>query len=369
MAACGLFRWHPFNRAAAPSKACVLDSGHGGMCRDGWGSDFEGTAPRPRALSPEEIDELNYAAFAEDDADVYGSEESATADAQVYGSGPFEARQENAATNFVVVPTPDMLPEAVDGEPVLHSVYGLDTSALGTLAANDALTAWLPVTPDGAHGPLSATLTAGARWLAAAASRYGSGASGSHDAAQPSLYGFRASETADARLYGLGPSDVTPCPAHGCALLAGHSGKHMDLDAREWASTKGLDMTTDEGHARNGAALPADAMAAQVSYLLATPGLPPRAVATLRRADGAFNVLDGLLRSGGPVPACWRVASDAGNYKARYVTDVYDRLSEALREDGGAPHAFTALRSACQEWKALDAALRAGAPLPEPWQR
>ncbi|USY19522.1 hypothetical protein NE857_30510 [Nocardiopsis exhalans] len=138
----------------------------------------------------------------------------------------------------------------------------------------------------------------------------------------------------------------------------------MSLEAEEFN-----DMTTDEAQTTNGTVLPAEAMAAQVSRLLATPGLPPRAVATLRRADSAFGLLDALLRSGAPIPGCWRVDSDAENYKARYLTDVYDRLSEALREDGGAPHAFAALRSACQEWKALDAALRAGSPLPEPWQR
>ena len=183
------------------------------------------------------------------------------------------------------------------------------------------------------------------------------------------MYGFGTFEGPDAQVYGFQDFDVTPCPANGCALLAGHDGKHMDLDAREWATTKGFDMTTDEGHTRNGAALSADAMAAQVSRLLATPGLPPRAVGTLRRTDSAFGLLDALMRSGAPVPGCWRVDSDAEGYKARYVTDVYDALSEALREDGGAPYAFAALRSACQEWKSLDAALRAGAPLPEPWRR
>lgn len=139
--------------------------------------------------------------------------------------------------------------------------------------------------------------------------------------------------------------EVEPCPASGCALLAGHSGEHMEVDAREWARTKGFDTTTEQVQ-RDGAALPAEAMAAQVSRLLATPGFPPRAVATLRRADGAFNVLDGLMRNGAPLPGCWRVDEDAEDDEAQHVTDVYDALSEALREDGGAPHSFAALRSA-----------------------
>ncbi|MBB5492153.1 hypothetical protein [Nocardiopsis metallicus] len=35
----------------------------------------------------------------------------------------------------------------------------------------------------------------------------------------------------------------------------------------------------------------------------------------------------------------------------------------------GAARSFVALRSARALWHELDAALRAGAPLPEPWQR
>ena len=384
MTACGLTRWHPYLRAAAPSRSCVLESGHEGMCRDGWGSSFEGTKPRPRALSPGEVDEYNRANDAED-AQVYGPEDSESADARLYGLGLFEARQEDAATDFVVVPVPDMLPEEVDGVPVMHSVYGLDTSVLGTLSADDAAERWLPTTPDGVHGPLCASVTAGAEWLAevaagtpsgpvygfraletAAASRYGSGTFGGRDA---QAYAFRGSETADTRLYGLGLFDVAPCPAHGCALLAGHGGKHMDLDAREWAGTKGLDMTTEEAQTTNGTVLPAEAMADQVSRLLATPGLPARSVATLRRADGAFNLLDGLMRSGAPVPGRWRVTEDAEDDAAEYVTRVYDALSESLREHGEFFECFAELRMACSLWRKLDTRLREGAPLPEPWRR
>jgi hypothetical protein len=113
--------------------------------------------------------------------------------------------------------------------------------------------------------------------------------------------------------------------------------------------------------------LPADIMAAEVSRLLATPVVPEQSVVALRRTDSAFDVLDGLMRSGAPLPLHW---SGTGDPKRREpVTVLYDSVSEALREVGGAAQSFVALRSACALWRRLDAELRSGAPLPEPWQR
>ncbi|GAA1462974.1 hypothetical protein [Nocardiopsis exhalans] len=124
---------------------------------------------------------------------------------------------------------------------------------------------------------------------------------------------------------------------------------------------------TGAGAGAGSPGLPAEAMAAEVSRLLATPGLPGQSVAALRRADSAFDVLDGMLRNGAPVPLRWPVNGDAERHEP--VTALYDAVSESLREVGGAARSFVALRSACALWRRLDAALRAGAPLPEPWQR
>lgn len=111
----------------------------------------------------------------------------------------------------------------------------------------------------------------------------------------------------------------------------------------------------------------ADAMVTELSRLLATPGFLGQSVATLRRADDAFNVLDELMRNGGPLPGCWPGKDSTGRHGL--VTELYDSVSETLRETGGAVESFMALRRAVSEWRALDAALRSGWPLPEPWQR
>lgn len=128
-------------------------------------------------------------------------------------------------------------------------------------------------------------------------------------------------------------------------------------------------MSTNDVPAKGTYALPTEAMTAQVSHLLATPGLPARSVGTLRRADNAFGLLDALLRSGAPLPSYWHVDEHADDDEAERITRVYDSLSEALRETGGVADSFAALRSACTQWKTLDAALRVRGPLPEPWQR
>lgn len=113
--------------------------------------------------------------------------------------------------------------------------------------------------------------------------------------------------------------------------------------------------------------LPADVMAAEVSRLLATPVVPEQSVVALRRTDSAFDVLDGLLRSGAPLPLHWSATGDTKRHAP--VTALYDAVSESLREVGGIAQSFAALRSACAQWRKLDAELRAGSPLPEPWQR
>ena len=113
--------------------------------------------------------------------------------------------------------------------------------------------------------------------------------------------------------------------------------------------------------------LPTDIMAAEVSRLLATPGFLGQSVANLRRADSAFDVLDGLMRGGAPLPSHWSV--NRGTERHEPVTVLYDSVSESLREVGGATQSFGGRRSACALWHELDSELRTWAPLPEPWQR
>lgn len=401
---CGLTRWHPFLTCSAPSKACILDAGHAGDCRDQWGGIFEGSKPRPRALTPDEVDAYNRATFAEDEAeeaptcdarrpgyqegppigrrrlpcvlpaghdgrhttafrDTFaetdvpdaphadstreaarwhmigtGSEGTGSedADTRMYGFGAsdpsaartygFEGSEDIQVYGFegsdvpVIVPTPDMLAEAVDGEPVMHSVYGSDTSALGTLAANDALTAWLPTTPDGTHGPLVATLSAGAEWLA-------------------------ATGTEDTRTFGS--------PAFADTLIRSAMASNTnDLGTEDTRMTR------------------ADTLAHGLSRVLNAPGLPENAGRTLKRADRLFGELDALLRAGKPVPAEWNVHEDAHIPARVVVTVAYDAVSEHLRSrERSNPRVWQALLDAGVEWERLTGMLRAGSPLPDPWQR
>ncbi len=144
---------------------------------------------------------------------------------------------------------------------------------------------------------------------------------------------------------------VKPCLEHGCTLRDSHEGGYMDPDGRTWAVT-----------------FPTSTMALQVSLLLASPGLPARSTATLRRADVAFGILDALLRSHAPLPGHWSVVDPGDKNERQYITDLCDDVSEALRETGGSAACLSALRVACARWAALDGALRAGAPLPEQWR-
>lgn len=112
---------------------------------------------------------------------------------------------------------------------------------------------------------------------------------------------------------------------------------------------------------------PAEVLAIRLSTLLATPGSPVYSVEHLRRADQAFDLLDGLLRGGAPLPFFWPVSAQKQGHEG--VTELYDATSEALRQPGGVEPSFASLRIACARWKSLDLALRDGAPLPEPWQR
>lgn len=115
-------------------------------------------------------------------------------------------------------------------------------------------------------------------------------------------------------------------------------------------------MSTDDG-------------AETLDALLTTPGTLPQAVSKLNEADEAFGRFDTALRHGGQAPARWKTATPASFADRERVTDLYDRLSSALRTTGQACVCLEALRKACKLWHMFDAELRAGSGMPEPWQK
>ncbi|GHD37661.1 hypothetical protein GCM10007147_45840 [Nocardiopsis kunsanensis] len=150
------------------------------------------------------------------------------------------------------------------------------------------------------------------------------------------------------------------CPVAGCALLAGHTGLHMTLEAEEFA-----DVSTQND---------VSALVREVSAVLVTPGTLRDACEKLNAADAAFGRLDMELRRGGRVPACWSpIDDDMVDVLAwepdDVVTRLYDTVSAALRTTGDASTCLGALREACKAWAWFDAALCAGSDLPEPWQK
>ena len=84
--------------------------------------------------------------------------------------------------------------------------------------------------------------------------------------------------------------------------------------------------------------------------------------------DAAFGCLDGLLRAGAPSPPVWKVVPQAAFSVHEEVTELYDVVSEALRERGNVAVSRQALCAAGVGWGSLHEALCAGAPLPEPWR-
>lgn len=136
------------------------------------------------------------------------------------------------------------------------------------------------------------------------------------------------------------------CTSPRCVLEAEHAGTHADHP---------------EPFIVNGCV-------SQLGRLLATPGLPRDAAATLDTAASVWTTLDTLLRTGGPLPSRW-VARSVGRGRA---TPVYESLCEALDTSppggGYSVLEFPTLRSACRAWGTMDAILCAGGALPEPWE-
>ena len=106
----------------------------------------------------------------------------------------------------------------------------------------------------------------------------------------------------------------------------------------------------------------------EITEVLAHPGLPAYSVGVLNRVDAAFGCLDALLRAGVQPPALWTVTPQVVPLAQEEVTELYDAVSEALRETGDVMVCRQALRTAGTEWKRLHEALCTGAPLPEPGQ-
>lgn len=112
-----------------------------------------------------------------------------------------------------------------------------------------------------------------------------------------------------------------------------------------------------------------DTLVAAITRTLTNPGNPAHAVDTLNYADTLFGRLDLLLRRGHSLPSGWRVAPDAHVRAHDDVDTLYDLVSESLREMGGPPVCWKALRDAGPAWSTLVEALREGSPLLGPWSR
>lgn len=121
------------------------------------------------------------------------------------------------------------------------------------------------------------------------------------------------------------------------------------------------------GYCRAGSG--ADALVAEITRTLTAPGHPAHAVRTLNHADAAFGRLDFALRRGGQLPSGWKVAPDACDPAHEYVDTLYDLVSETLRDRGGPPTCWKALRSAGASWASLVQVMHEGSPLPGPWSR
>ena len=106
----------------------------------------------------------------------------------------------------------------------------------------------------------------------------------------------------------------------------------------------------------------------EITQVLARPRMSAQVVETLSRVDAAFGCLDGLLRAGAPSPPVWKVVPQAALSVREEVTELYDVVSEALRERGGLAVSRQALHAAGVGWGSLHEALCAGAPLPDPWR-
>ena len=108
------------------------------------------------------------------------------------------------------------------------------------------------------------------------------------------------------------------------------------------------------------------ALADRLSALLSVRGNAARTGHALRLADETFDALHEHLRHGGTPPRGWSPARGAKD--RRYTNTWFDALSETLRDPHARPTPRATADAAEVAWNALDAALREGAPMPEPWE-
>jgi hypothetical protein len=107
--------------------------------------------------------------------------------------------------------------------------------------------------------------------------------------------------------------------------------------------------------------------AQRLTALLAVRGTDDEILRALRDADSVFDDLHWLMRTGGQPPRGW--FPGRGPEGSRYTTAWFDALSETLRDPNARPTLRQTINAAEVAWSALDAALREGAPVPDPWRR
>lgn len=114
-----------------------------------------------------------------------------------------------------------------------------------------------------------------------------------------------------------------------------------------------------------GSATGATRFAERLTALLSVRGTDDEIRRALQEADSVFDDLHWSMRTGGGLPRGWLPRK--GPDGQRYTTAWFDALSEILRDPNARPTLRAAANAAEVAWSALDAALRQGAPMPEPW--
>lgn len=114
-----------------------------------------------------------------------------------------------------------------------------------------------------------------------------------------------------------------------------------------------------------GSATSTTQLAQRLTVLLAVRGTDDEIRRALQEADRVFDDLHWFMRTGGELPRGW--LRGRGTNGQRYTTAWFDALSETLRNPDSRPTLRATANAAEVAWSALDAALREGAPMPEPW--
>lgn len=105
--------------------------------------------------------------------------------------------------------------------------------------------------------------------------------------------------------------------------------------------------------------------AERLTALLSVRGTDAEIRHALRDADRVFDDLHWFMRTGGELPRGWKPGR--GRKGKAYTTAWFDALSETLRHMDARPTLRQTINAAEVAWCALDAALRDGKPMPQPW--